>query len=126
MLGFVVQRLLATIPVLGMVAVFVFLMLRLTPGDPAAIIAGDNATAAQIAEIRDKLAESAERDGVIRLADILKEREEARAETDTNGNGSDPAEGEDETVPSEEEHSAQLDEALEVLTDLIVLTRHES
>ena len=38
-----------------MVAVFVFLMLRLTPGDPAAIIAGDNASAAQIAEIRERL-----------------------------------------------------------------------
>ena len=38
-----------------MVAVFVFLMLRLTPGDPAAIIAGDNASEAQIAAIRDQL-----------------------------------------------------------------------
>ena len=38
-----------------MVAIFVFLMLRLTPGDPASFIAGDNATAAQIAEIREKL-----------------------------------------------------------------------
>ena len=55
MLAFVARRLLATVPVLAMVAVFVFLMLRLTPGDPAAIIAGDNATAAQIALIRDKL-----------------------------------------------------------------------
>jgi peptide/nickel transport system permease protein len=55
MLAFVARRLLATIPVLVMVAISVFLMLRLTPGDPAAIIAGDNATAAQIAEIREKL-----------------------------------------------------------------------
>jgi peptide/nickel transport system permease protein len=55
MLAFVARRLLATIPVLAMVAVFVFLMLRLTPGDPAAIIAGDNATSAQIAEIRERL-----------------------------------------------------------------------
>jgi peptide/nickel transport system permease protein len=55
MLAFVARRLLATVPVLAMVAVFVFLMLRLTPGDPAAIIAGDNATAVQIAEIREKL-----------------------------------------------------------------------
>jgi peptide/nickel transport system permease protein len=55
MLAFVVRRLLATIPVLGMVAIFVFLMLRLTPGDPAAIIAGDNASTAQIAEIRERL-----------------------------------------------------------------------
>lgn len=55
MLAFVVRRLLATIPVLGMVALFVFLMLRLTPGDPAAVIAGDNATSAQIAAIREQL-----------------------------------------------------------------------
>src|ERR671919_2556704 len=55
MLAFIARRLLATIPVLAMVAIFVFLMLRLTPGDPAAIIAGDNASAAQIAQIREKL-----------------------------------------------------------------------
>jgi peptide/nickel transport system permease protein len=52
MLAFIARRLLATIPVLAMVAVFVFLMLRLTPGDPAAIIAGDNANAQQVAAIR--------------------------------------------------------------------------
>jgi peptide/nickel transport system permease protein len=55
MLAFITRRLLATIPVLAMVALFVFLMLRLTPGDPAAIIAGDNATPGQIEEIRDRL-----------------------------------------------------------------------
>jgi len=52
---FVLRRLLATFPVLAMVAVFVFLILRLTPGDPAAIMAGDNATSAQVAEIRERL-----------------------------------------------------------------------
>jgi peptide/nickel transport system permease protein len=55
MLVFIARRLVATIPVLGMVAVFVFLILRLTPGDPAAIIAGDNANEQQVAEIREKL-----------------------------------------------------------------------
>jgi peptide/nickel transport system permease protein len=55
MFGFIVNRLLATIPVLGMVAVFVFLMLRLAPGDPAAVLAGDNGTPQQIAEIRENL-----------------------------------------------------------------------
>ncbi|MFX4221147.1 MAG: ABC transporter permease [Thalassobaculum sp.] len=55
MFGFIIQRLLATIPVLGMVAVFVFLMLRLTPGDPAAVLAGDNGTPDQIAQIREAL-----------------------------------------------------------------------
>ena len=55
MLTFIARRLFATIPVIGMVAIFVFLMLRLTPGDPAAVIAGDYASEAQIAEIREKL-----------------------------------------------------------------------
>ena len=55
MLDFIARRLVAIIPVLAVVAVFVFLMLRLTPGDPAAVIAGDNATSEQIAAIREKL-----------------------------------------------------------------------
>ena len=49
------RRLLATVPVVLIVAVLIFLMLRLTPGDPAAVIAGEAATSAQIAEIREKL-----------------------------------------------------------------------
>ena len=40
---------------MAVVAVFVFLLLRLTAGDPAAIIAGDNATARDVAFIREKL-----------------------------------------------------------------------
>lgn len=55
MYGFLMRRLAATIPVLGMVALFVFLMLRMTPGDPAAVLAGDNGTPQQIAEIRETL-----------------------------------------------------------------------
>jgi peptide/nickel transport system permease protein len=55
MLDFIVRRLIAIVPVLGIVAVFVFLMLRLTPGDPAAVIAGDNATNEQIDAIRAQL-----------------------------------------------------------------------
>jgi len=55
MLVYVVKRLLATIPVMLVVAVVVFSMLRLTAGDPAAIIAGDNATSQDIAAIRAKL-----------------------------------------------------------------------
>src|SRR5262250_1608687 len=54
MLGYIVRRLLATVPVMTVVAIFVFL-LRLTAGDPAAIIAGDSATTQQVAEIRQKL-----------------------------------------------------------------------
>jgi peptide/nickel transport system permease protein len=52
MYTFILRRLLATIPVLLIVALLVFLLLRLTPGDPAAIMAGDAANAEQIAEIR--------------------------------------------------------------------------
>jgi len=55
MIDFIARRLIAIIPVLAVVAIFVFLMLRLTPGDPAAVIAGDNATSDQIADIRTKL-----------------------------------------------------------------------
>ncbi len=55
MFGFVVNRLIATIPVLAMVAIFVFLMLRFAPGDPAAVLAGDNGTPQQIEEIRETL-----------------------------------------------------------------------
>ncbi|PZX17093.1 peptide/nickel transport system permease protein [Palleronia aestuarii] len=52
---FLVRRFLAAIPVLLTVAVFVFLLLRLTPGDPAAIIAGDMATPEQLERIRATL-----------------------------------------------------------------------
>ncbi len=55
MVGYILRRLLAALPVMGIVAVLVFLMLRLTPSDPAAIIAGDFANDQQIAEIREKL-----------------------------------------------------------------------
>jgi peptide/nickel transport system permease protein len=55
MLDFIARRLVAIIPVLTVVAILIFLMLRLTPGDPAAVIAGDNATSDQIADIRAKL-----------------------------------------------------------------------
>jgi len=55
MLAYIGKRLLATIPVMAVVAVFVFAMLRLTPGDPAAIIAGAAATSQDIADIRTKL-----------------------------------------------------------------------
>jgi peptide/nickel transport system permease protein len=55
MYAFLARRLLATIPVLLIVAVLVFLMLRLTPGDPAAILAGDAANNEQIARIRTNL-----------------------------------------------------------------------
>jgi len=55
MIGYLLRRILAAIPVMGVVALFVFLLLRLTPGDPAAILAGDNATPEQLERIRTSL-----------------------------------------------------------------------
>lgn len=55
MLAFLFRRLLSTLPILLIVSVLVFLMLRLTPGDPAAVLAGDAATTEQIAQIRTTL-----------------------------------------------------------------------
>ena len=55
MLSYTARRLASTVLVMGIVAVFVFLLLHLSPGDPAAIIAGDNATGEQIAAIRRQL-----------------------------------------------------------------------
>ena len=52
MLAYIARLLLATLPVMAMVAVVVFAILRLTPGDPAAIIAGDDATNDRLALIR--------------------------------------------------------------------------
>ena len=55
MLTFILRRLIATIPVMGVVALFVFLLLHLSPGDPATVIAGDYASPADIARIRAQL-----------------------------------------------------------------------
>ncbi len=55
MLAFIARRALATIPVMAVVAIFVFLLLHLGPGDPAAIIAGDYASPADIERIRARL-----------------------------------------------------------------------
>lgn len=55
MIDYVARRLVSTAFVMAIVGVFVFLLLRLAPGDPAAIIAGDTATPAHIAAIRQQL-----------------------------------------------------------------------
>ena len=55
MLPLIARRVLATIPVMGVVALTVFALLHLTPGDPAAIIAGDYAAPQDIAKIRSAL-----------------------------------------------------------------------
>src|SRR5712692_5264226 len=55
MFAYIVRRILATIPVMAVVAIFVFALLYLSPCDPAAIIAGDTATVDDIVRIRAKL-----------------------------------------------------------------------
>jgi peptide/nickel transport system permease protein len=55
MTAYIIRRLLSMLPVMAIVALFVFLLLHLAPGDPAAIMAGDNATPDNIAQIRQKL-----------------------------------------------------------------------
>jgi peptide/nickel transport system permease protein len=54
-LSYILRRILATIPVMAIVALFVFSLLYLAPGDPAAVIAGDQATAEDIDRIRASL-----------------------------------------------------------------------
>ncbi len=55
MTAYIIRRLAATIPVMLLVAIIVFLLVHLAPGDPASVIAGDNATSDQIAAIRASL-----------------------------------------------------------------------
>ena len=55
MFAYVIRRLAATIVVMAVVAFFVFSLLYLTPGDPAAVIAGDAATSEDIRRIRAQL-----------------------------------------------------------------------
>jgi peptide/nickel transport system permease protein len=55
MLAYATRRVLSTIPVMLIVAFFVFSLLYLAPGDPAAIIAGDQASPADVERIRISL-----------------------------------------------------------------------
>lgn len=55
MLRYIAARLLAGIPTLLLVSVFIFSLIHLTPGDPAVLLAGDNATPAQVEAIRSRL-----------------------------------------------------------------------
>ena len=52
MIRLILKRLLATVPVLLVVALVIFAVLRLTPGDPAVLVAGDAATTEQLEDIR--------------------------------------------------------------------------
>ncbi len=53
--SFILRRVLTTIPVMAIVAFFVFSLLYIAPGDPAAVIAGDQASPADVERIRQSL-----------------------------------------------------------------------
>ena len=55
MFAYISRRVLATIPVMLLVALFVFSLLYVAPGDPAAVIAGDQATPDDVERIRASL-----------------------------------------------------------------------
>jgi peptide/nickel transport system permease protein len=55
MLSYIIRRIVATVPVMVVVALFVFSLLYIAPGDPAAVIAGDQATPDDVARIRMSL-----------------------------------------------------------------------
>src|SRR6201988_782811 len=55
MFAYVVRRVIATVPVMAVVAFFVFSLLYIAPGDPAAVIAGEQAPPADVERIRQSL-----------------------------------------------------------------------
>jgi peptide/nickel transport system permease protein len=55
MFAYVIRRIIATIPVMAVVALFVFSLLYIAPGDPAAVIAGEQASPADVERIRQSL-----------------------------------------------------------------------
>jgi len=55
MLGFIVKRLLMALPTLFIVAVSVFVLVRLVPGDPASLLLGDMATPSALADLQRRL-----------------------------------------------------------------------
>ncbi|SKC49824.1 glutathione ABC transporter permease GsiC [Maledivibacter halophilus] len=55
MLNYTIKRVLGVIPTLILISIFVFLFIHLIPGDPARIVAGEDATAADVELIREEL-----------------------------------------------------------------------
>ena len=55
MLGYSIRRILAAVPLVFVVPLLIFLLIDLVPGDPARILAGENATAEHIATVRERL-----------------------------------------------------------------------
>ena len=69
MFAYTIRRVVSTIPVMAIVALFVFSLLYIAPGDPAAIIAGDQATPADVERIRAGL--GLDRPFVVRFGEWL-------------------------------------------------------
>ncbi len=69
MLAYTLRRVLLTLPVMLFVALFVFGLLNLTPGDPAVLLAGEDATPADIQRIRQTL--GLDEPFLVRFADWL-------------------------------------------------------
>ena len=69
MFAYAIRRIVATIPVILIVAFFVFSLLYIAPGDPAAVIAGDQATPQDVERIRESL--GLDRPFLVRFADWL-------------------------------------------------------
>jgi peptide/nickel transport system permease protein len=55
MLAFLIRRIVSTFIVMAIVAVIIFLLVRIAPGDPVAILVGDNASPDQILAVRKQL-----------------------------------------------------------------------
>src|SRR5688572_3247417 len=55
MTGYIMRRLLLMIPVLIIVAIIIFGLIHITPGDPAAVMAGEDATASDVEAMRERL-----------------------------------------------------------------------
>lgn len=55
MIRYITGRILAAVPIVAIVAVFIFSLVHIAPGDPATLLAGDNATPQQVDKIRDRL-----------------------------------------------------------------------
>jgi hypothetical protein len=96
-------------------------------GDLVALLAersrGRVDSSSAFAEVREQIAEAAESDGVVVVSELLKESKEADASAVDGGAGVDAGAGTEEPADEEaaEKPTPQLEEALAVLSDLVIL-----
>ena len=55
MTAYILRRIALMVPVLIIVAIIIFSLIHITPGDPAAVMAGEEATPRQVEEMRERL-----------------------------------------------------------------------